>query len=256
VVLLPDQLTAAICRTFGVEAARFAAPAASVQTLADDATAWFAEFPARLGSRTVGVPLLVHRRCSEPMFGIANRIAYENLMVQAKAPRASAIRDLLGPSRWIDIVGAGSDKWCADEGRQAVAMIEQIVAAGLEPDIYTVTPFVQVADGLRLMIRDSAILAGRIPELDRWAYERVGTIHTVQGREAEAVIFVLGAPNADQAGARGWAGKEPNLLNVAVTRAKEVVYVVGNRTLWRSAGVFGDLDSLLPPSEAIRDAGE
>ncbi|WP_337185546.1 ATP-binding protein [Phenylobacterium sp.] len=248
VVLLPDRLTAAVCRTFGVEADRFAAPAASVQTLADDATAWFAEFPARLGSRTVGVPLLVHRRCSEPMFGIANRVAYENLMVQAKAPRTSAIRDLLGPSRWIDIAGAGSDKWCAAEGREALGMIEQIVAAGLTPDLYVVTPFVQVADGLRTMIRESATLAAAIPALDRWAYERVGTIHTVQGREAEAVIFVLGAPNADQTGARGWAGKEPNLLNVAMTRAKEVVYVVGNRTLWRSAGVFGDLDSLLPPS--------
>ncbi|WP_210242189.1 MULTISPECIES: AAA domain-containing protein [unclassified Mesorhizobium] len=58
-------------------------------------------------------------------------------------------------------------------------------------------------------------------------YERVGTVHTVQGREAEAIFFILGAPNAEQRGARGWAGGRPNLLNVAVTRAKEVVYVIG-----------------------------
>lgn len=37
VVLLPERLTNAICRSFGVDAGRFAAPAASVQTLADDA---------------------------------------------------------------------------------------------------------------------------------------------------------------------------------------------------------------------------
>ena len=243
VVMLPDRLTNAICRTFGVDAGRFSAPAASVQTLADEATAWFAEFPARMGSRTVGVPLLVHSRCSEPMFGIANRVAYEHLMVQAKRPKPSVIRDLLGPSRWIDVVGGASDKWCAEEGREALAMIERIVSAGFEPDLYAVTPFVQVADGLRRMIRESAILGAAIPDVDRWSYERVGTIHTVQGREAEAVIFVLGATNADQTGARTWAGKEPNLLNVAVTRAKEVVYVVGNRTLWRSAGVFAQLDA-------------
>ncbi|WP_374943110.1 helicase [Sphingomonas sp.] len=66
VVMLPERPTHAICRTFGVDADRFAAPAGSVQTLADAATAWFATFP---GDRTVGVPLLVHRRCSEPMFG-------------------------------------------------------------------------------------------------------------------------------------------------------------------------------------------
>lgn len=60
------------------------------------------------------------------------------------------------------------------------------------------------------------------------------------------MIFVLGAPNADQSGARGWAGREPNLLNVAVTRAKEALYVIGNRDLWRTAGVFADLDAMLP----------
>jgi len=249
VVMLPDRLTTAICKTFGVDAARFGAPTASVQTLADDATAWFAEFPARMGTRTVGVPLLVHRRCAEPMFGIANRVAYENLMVQAKEPKASPIRDLLGPSRWIDVAGSGADKWCAEEGHQALTMIEKIVSAGLDPNVYVVTPFVQVSEGLRKMIGESPVLTANMPKLNDWVYERIGTIHTVQGREAEAVIFVLGAPNADQTGARAWAGKEPNLLNVAVTRAKEVVYVIGNRRLWSSAGVFGDLDALLARAE-------
>ena len=37
----------------------------------------------------------------------------------------------------------------------------------------------------------------------------------------------------------------PNILNVAITRAKEVVYVVGNRKLWREAGVFAELDRYL-----------
>lgn len=124
-------------------------------------------------------------------------------------------------------------------------MIERIVAASIAPDLYVVTPFVIVANGLRRLLRDSAVLASAVPDLDRWLRERIGTIHTVQGREAEAVIFVLGAPNGDQTGARGWAGKEPNLLNVAVTRAKEAVYVVGNRSLWRSAGVFSDLEALI-----------
>lgn len=105
------------------------------------------------------------------------------------------------------------------------------------------------------MIRESAALRTALPEIDDWVRNRVGTIHTVQGREAEAVIFVLGAPNADQMGARGWAGKTPNLLNVAVTRAKEVVYVVGNRSLWKSAGVFSDLDTQVARWEARQSRG-
>lgn len=80
----------------------------------------------------------------------------------------------------------------------------------------------------------------------QWSRERIGTVHTVQGRETEAVILVLGAPAVSQAGARNWAGGRPNLLNVAVTRAKEGLYVVGNRGLWRKAGVFQALDERLP----------
>jgi len=55
----------------------------------------------------------------------------------------------------------------------------------------------------------------------------------------------LGAPNPSQTGARNWAGRHPNILNVAVTRAKEAIYVVGNRDLWREAGVFGELSRSL-----------
>lgn len=245
VVLLPESLTGAICRSFGVDPDKFAAPAGSVQTLADEATASFAEFPSRSGTRTVGVPLLVHRRCADPMFKVANRVAYEGLMVQAKAARSSPIRDLLGPARWIDVRGSGEDKWCEAEGRVVVRLLEEIVQAQVEPDIYIVTPFVIVADGLRRMIAGSPPLSRAIPDIASWARGRVGTVHTVQGREAEAVLFVLGAPNADQTGARGWAGKMPNLLNVAMTRAKEVAYVIGNRELWKRAGVFSDLDQIM-----------
>jgi len=90
-----------------VEPATFNAPAASAQTLADDATEYFGTFETKFGMREVGVPLPVHRRCSDPMFTISNSIAYENLMIQSRPARPSAIRDSLGPSRWIDVHGRG-----------------------------------------------------------------------------------------------------------------------------------------------------
>src|SRR5262249_11540621 len=87
---------------------------------------------------------------------------------------------------------------------------------------------------------------GWIPDDDEhgWARQRIGTVHTAQGRENEAVIFLLGAPAPAQDGARTWAGGRPNLPNVAGTRAKEVLYVVGNRRLWREAGVFSELGAV------------
>jgi hypothetical protein len=247
VVMLPDALTNAISRRFGVDPDVYTAPAASAQTLADSASSFASEFQTQSGSRTVGVPLLVHRRCADPMFSISNAIAYSGLMVQAKTEKTSAIRAALGEPRWIHVEGGGEDKWSADEGAEVLRLLGILAHEHISPDLYIVTPFVMVADRLRQLIRDSGILRRFIPEDEiwKWAAERVGTVHTVQGREAEAVIFVLGAPHAGQTGARGWAGGRPNLLNVALTRAKEAVYVIGNRALWREAGHFRDLDLFL-----------
>ena len=241
VVPLPEQLTQSICRYFGVDPDHFNAPGASAQTLADGATPYMAEFQGRQGSRTVGVPLLVHRRCADPMFSIANAVAYQHLMVQAKSPKPSAIRDCLGPSRWIDIQGTARDKWCGEEGEVVLNLLRKLAHDNITPDLYVVSPFRVVAETLSRLLLDSRVLVPLTADPDSWIRERVGTVHTVQGREAEAVIFVLGAPDPDQHGARGWAGGKPNLLNVALTRAQEATYVVGNRKLWREAGVFNTL---------------
>jgi AAA domain len=246
IVTLPDSLTEQICRSLAIDPDRFNAPAASVQTLADAATPYYGTFEGKRGARTVGVPLLVHRRCSEPMFSISNSVAYERLMVSAKPTKPSRIRDLLGPSKWIDIVSPGFDKWSDSEGRALVELLKPLSTANFVPDIYIITPFVIVADKVREIMLSSGMLKNWTKSPEEWVFERVGTVHTVQGREAEAVIFLLGAPDPLQAGARNWAGARPNLLNVAVTRAKEAIYVIGNRTLWRSAGLFNTLHAHLP----------
>ena len=99
VVVLPDQLTEAMCHQFGIDPLIYNPPGASAQTLADSATEYFGTFETKFGTREVGVPLLVHRRCDEPMFSVSNMIAYENLMVQAKTVKASAIRRLFSARR-------------------------------------------------------------------------------------------------------------------------------------------------------------
>ena len=162
-------------------------------------------------------------------------------MVQAKRPGSSPIGDVLGPSRWIDVEGGATDKWSPEEGEATIALLSELRRREVEPNLYVVMPFVVVKDGLYRAILESRVLEGWVPDPKEWIKERVGTVHTVQGREAEAVIFVLGAPLAQQRGARGWAGGQPNLLNVAITRAQERLYVVGSRAAWENAGVFAAL---------------
>lgn len=246
VVTLPAQLVEAISRRCGVNPEQFAAPESSVQTMADRVSRYASEFATTDGSRSVGIPLLVHRRCADPMFAISNSVAYAGLMVPATPPRTSIIRETMGPSQWINVAGSGTDKWSAAEGEEVVRIMRELRANELSSDMYIVTPFRQVAKSLRDTIVASNILDGWVDgDAGDWTKERVGTVHTVQGREAELVIFVLGAPEQSQSGARNWAGWPPNIVNVAVTRAKEVLYVVGNRELWKNAGCFSDVDRWL-----------
>lgn len=247
VVTLSPSLTDKVCKRFGVAPDLWSAPKASVQTLADTTShhsSWIEQVD---GSIRVGAPLLVHRRCEEPMFGISNAISYANLMVSATRAGPSSIRDILGPSSWIDVDGDAQGKWCAEEGRKVVGMLQALVDAGLEqPDVFCITPFRVVAQRLRDRVRrETGLLESLSDEPQRWPYDRIGTVHTFQGKEAEAVILVLGAQDDSQNGARQWAGSPANLANVAVSRAKQVLYVVGNRKLWRGAGSFREISNRL-----------
>ncbi|WP_417275099.1 DEAD/DEAH box helicase [Celeribacter halophilus] len=245
VVTLPNSLTDEICGFFGIDPLKFNAPEASVQTVADAASMYCARFPIGSGHRDVGAPLLVHRRCDSPMFDISNEIAYANLMVQAKKPSSNA--PVLGRSSWINVVGKpGPDKWCADEASVLIDLLRKLRDAGENPDLYIVTPFVIVQNNLRQELLRSRILDGWTNKPNAWVWEHVGTVHTVQGREARIVFFVLGAQGSSQNRARNWAGGRPNLVNVAVTRAQASLYVIGNRELWKNAGVFAALDRYLP----------
>ncbi len=245
VVTLPNILTEEICGRFGVDPLLYNAPEASVQTVADAASVFCARFPIGSGHRDVGAPLLVHRRCDSPMFEISNEIAYANLMVQAK--KREDHHPVLGPSAWMHIEGkAGPDKWCADEATKLIERLQKLRDAGNEADLYIITPFVIVQDNLRREVLASGVLEGWVEKPRKWAFEHIGTVHTVQGREASTVFFVLGAQMPSQNGARNWAGSRPNLVNVAVTRAQRSFYVIGNRDLWKSAGVFSVLDRFLP----------
>src|SRR5205085_4071981 len=109
------------------------------------------------------------------------------------------------------VAGSGEDKWCPQEGDEVVRMLRQLAQERASSDLYIITPFVIVADRLRWIIRETGVLQNWVEDERRWLNERVGTVHTAQGREAEAVIIVLGAPNPSQTGARNWAGSGPNL---------------------------------------------
>lgn len=168
-------------------------------------------------------------------------------MVYATREKESAIGHVLGPSRWLSLESEAEGKWSEKEGDVALELLIRLVSAGIaEPDIFFISPFRMVATRLREKILSAPAVVRRFQgQRWKWVTERVGTVHTFQGKEAEAVVLVLGASNPESAGARGWAGDPVNLLNVAVSRAQRRLYVIGSRRLWRNAGAFGVLDRML-----------
>ena len=140
-------------------------------------------------------------------------------------------------------------KWSPDEGKTALALLERLADRGVtQPDLYLIAPFRDVADRLRRLVVGHGVLTrlGIAPKAQKaWGAQRIGTVHTFQGKEAEAVFLVLGASADASRGSRDWAGGSPNILNVALTRAK-AIYVVGRHAAWRQAGVFAVAAETLP----------
>jgi hypothetical protein len=239
VVTLPQRLSSSICKFFNVDQGGWSAPDASSQTLADRASRFQAAFRLGDGERRVGIPLLVHRRCQEPMFGISNRIAYDCQMVHAAGPCApGVVGDILGASKWLDIDDEAETKWCPAEGNVVITLLRKLAEGGVsDPDLFIITPFRIVAQEMRRRLENEPELLSALSINGQgWSKDRVGTIHTVQGREADTVILLLGAPRASQNGARSWATGSPNILNVAVSRAKQNFYVIGSFGAWSGMG--------------------
>lgn len=247
VVTTPPKLIRSIFSEFKVNPEEWAAPDMSAQTLADRASWFGTNILTDDGDIWVGSPLRVHRRCENPMFKISNHIAYNGLMVYGTQPGTSTIGDILGESAWLHVDGEAIGKWSEDEGKAALNLLRTLLDEGIEdPDVFVITPFRIVSQKLREMIRRDQSISDRLPgKVWDWTNDRVGTVHTFQGKEADTVILVLGAPAAESVGARRWAGHPPNILNVAVTRAKRRLYVVGNRQAWKDAGVFSHLAQIL-----------
>jgi len=215
----------------------------SVQELADRVSHQGTEIAAE-GEEPlwVGAPLRVHRRCDEPMFGISNRIAYGGLMVHGVSEERGAVD--LPPSFWYDVRTHGAEgHWIPAEGRVVQALLEAIRLRGFNlREVALLSPFRAVARQLRELAR---VIDGPV----------AGTIHTMQGKEADVVILVLGGDPA-RPGARAWASRRPNLLNVAVSRARHRLYVVGDRQGWSGYRYFSELARSVGGGEEVPAVGQ
>jgi superfamily I DNA and/or RNA helicase len=242
VVTMPWGGQQAILHQFGV-AEDWAPGRTSVQQVADRLAEFGTDLPGGLPDSServwVGSPLRVNRRCDEPMFSICNQIAYDGLMVYGTPSRAA----FHGANVWYDVQGTDCrGHWVLAEGNALQEILIGLKSAAIPVDeIRVLSPFRQVGEEARKLHQEI------FPEVEQQQRRQwVGTVHTMQGKEADVVVLVLGT-HPNQVSARQWAATRPNLLNVAVSRARRRLYVVGNRDTWRSLNYFSTLAASLRP---------
>jgi len=211
-------------------------PSSSAQSIADNLSSIGTLINENSANSVwVGLPLLEHRRCDEPMFTLSNSIAYDGMMKNLVSSRTAFPLSL--NSSWIQVSGTCSDRhWVSEQGVILETLLSRIYTEILNPNLFIITPFRSVKNGVSRIVAklDESIFA---PETGR---PSVGTVHTFQGKEADIVIFVLGCDHSKLAAA-DWAGEKPNLLNVAITRAKRRLFVIGDKNVWHGRGYFSDL---------------
>ncbi len=226
VLTLDSSVLSMLGEYYGVSQ-KYLSENASTQTLVDEISQ-YGFYKDDNKEEWIGIPLWVHRRCKYPMFDIANKISYGGNMVQGEKQNGIAM--------WFDIGGHATEKYVAEQGTFLREKIQEMILQN--PDIidkekkdiiYVISPFKNVAYQLSQELRK--IEFTRYDENGKPT--NVGTVHTFQGKEAPIVFLVLGA-DEKCTGAANWAmGTEnPNIMNVAATRAKEQFYIIGDKKLY------------------------
>ncbi|MDQ3233385.1 MAG: AAA domain-containing protein, partial [Pseudobdellovibrionaceae bacterium] len=162
----------------------------------------------------------VQYRMNTAIMNFSSQEFYEGALVAADAVKDRTLVDET-PLLWIDTAGAGFEEEAEQESgsrfnpKEAAVIlyrIEQLFQKGVAPQqLAVITPYAAQARYLRMQLADRGI--------------EVDTIDGFQGREKDAVLISLVRSNEDQE--VGFL-KETRRLNVALTRARRHMTVVGD----------------------------
>ncbi|TKK77194.1 hypothetical protein FDA94_38275 [Herbidospora galbida] len=182
-----------------------------------------------------------HYRCHPDIAGISNRLFYaDRLTVLVDVHRQRRVAS--AAIGWQNVRGQAQPgpfgSWInAAEAKHAVDLARSLAAGDPDLTVGILTPFRGQKELLvRLLGRDTRI--------------RAGTAHTFQGGECDVIVMSLVATENIKKSTVNWLNAKPNLWNVAITRARAHLIVVGDRDYWTGCGnVVGELLSSSPPDD-------
>jgi very-short-patch-repair endonuclease len=186
------------------------------------------------------VNLRDHHRSHRDIIAFSNRHFYRGGLRIATDHEALNRPHTAGPAvRWLDIRGrvvrpARGGAMNSVEAEAVVAELRKLVVdEGYEGAVGVVTPFRAQANRIRTLAHQDADLAARLTALQFV----VDTVHGFQGDERDVIFFspVVSA-GVGESTLRFLKG-HGNLFNVAVTRARSELIVVGDRRAALESGV-------------------
>lgn len=124
--------------------------------------------------------------------------------------------------------------WCPEEVQKVVEIVKKLLLSDhYNGTIGIVTPFREQAR----RIEDKLQISGIPQDLQRNACLLSDTAHGFQGGECDVIIFSLCSGNGLTDGALKFLRENPNLFNVSVSRARAILYVVGDREWTADCGI-------------------
>ena len=177
-----------------------------------------------LNDQKVGIILDEHRRCENAIAEFSNKYVYENRLKIVKGDERKTVfeRNLC----FVDVRGTKSKN---NENSSEVNICENIVDLYIKhygeqyrSKIGIITPFKNQAK----------LLSSYISKID------IGTVHSFQGQEKEIIILSTSIDNTQKSNGIDFVGRKPNFLNVAFTRAKKQLIVVGNYEAYKNSNNY------------------
>lgn len=187
---------------------------------------------------TQRLTLVDHFRCQPEIIALSDALCDYGLTVHtARADRASNAAYLTHPVALVDLRGEQSPlagSWCNElELRETLALVESLLDHGVHAaEIAVITPYRGQLERLRRALAERRIPLEYSPELSEGgasgqqrAGVALGTVHRFQGGERSIVLF---SSVVTHHASLGFLNARPNLLNVAISRARHHFICLGH----------------------------
>jgi len=186
------------------------------------------------------VQLVGHFRCHPEIAELINSTFYNQTLDVLTNVDALCGPDVSGWRRfgceWLHVAGdarpASSGCYSPGEIEEVTRQLVALEAAGYRGTVGVVTPFRVQAN----RISDAVTAVVRAETLERWRFI-ANTADAFQGGERDTILFSLVGSDNMPAGSRLALAGSPNRFNVAISRARALLRVIGDRDWARGSAI-------------------